>query len=138
MPRRNPDAEEGAVAVEFALVLTVLLVLLLGILSLGLQFGTRILAVQAASEGARAAVAGLSDAERQSLAAAAITATLDSYGGIATARTVSVAVGGSPTSSVRVTVTLDLSRFQLARFARLVPVASGQPTAVVTARVGGF
>jgi Flp pilus assembly protein TadG len=135
---RDPDAEEGAVAVEFALVLTVLMMLLLGILSFGLQFGTRILAVQAASEGARAAVAGLSDAERQSLAAAAITATLDSYGGIATARTVSVAVAGSPTSSVRVSVTLDLSRFQLSRFARLVPVMTSQPTAVVTARVGGF
>ena len=60
---------------EFALVMTVLLMLLLGIISFGLQFGTRILAVQAASEGARAAVAGLSDAERLSLAATAVAAT---------------------------------------------------------------
>ncbi len=137
MPRRDSDAETGAVALEFALVLTVVLTLLLGIVSFGLQFGTRILAVQAASEGARAAVAGLSDAQRTSLATAAVTAILDSYGGIARARTVTVAVAGSPTSTVRVTVQLDLSAFQLARFARLVPVLSASPTASVTAQVNG-
>lgn len=138
MARRDSDAEEGAVAVEFALVLTLLLMLILGVISFGLQFGTRILAVQAASEGARAAVAGLSDAERQSLASAAITATLDGYGGIAAARSVSVAVSGSPTDAVSVTVTIDLSSFQLSRFAALVPVMSARPTATVSARVGGF
>lgn len=137
MPRRDPDAEAGAVALEFALVLTVVLTLLLGIVSFGLQFSTRILAVQAASEGARAAVAGLSDAQRTSLATAAVTAILDSYGGIARARTVTVAVAGSPTSTVRVTVQLDLSAFQLARLARFVPVLSASPTASVTAQVNG-
>ena len=123
---------------EFALVMTVLLMLLLGIVSFGLQFGTRILAVQAASEGARAAVAGLSDAERLSLATTAVAATLDRFGGLAAARTVSITPSGAPTSEIGVTVTIDLSRFDVARFSRLVPVLSSRPSASVAVRVGGF
>lgn len=136
--RQDSDPEEGAIAVEFALVMTVLLMLLLGIISFGLQFGTRILAVQAASEGARAAVAGLNDAERLSLAATAVAATLDRFGGLAAARTVAIRPSGSPTNEVGVTVTIDLSRFDLARFSQFVPILSARPSASVSVRVGGF
>lgn len=123
---------------EFALVMTVLLMLLLGIVSFGLQFGTRILAVQAASEGARAAVAGLSDGERLTLAATAVAATLDRFGGLAAARTITIVPSGAPTSEVNVTVAIDLSRFDLARFSRFVPLLSSRPSASVSVRVGGF
>jgi Flp pilus assembly protein TadG len=43
-----------------------------GIMGFGLQFATRIALTYAATEGGRAAVAGLDDAERESLARAAI------------------------------------------------------------------
>jgi Flp pilus assembly protein TadG len=45
--------ERGAIAVEFAILLPVLLILLMGIIEFGLAFNTQITLTQAAREGAR-------------------------------------------------------------------------------------
>jgi len=55
-PARLPDGERGASAVEFALVLPILLVLTLGIINFGYLFGQQLSLNQAVREGARAAV----------------------------------------------------------------------------------
>jgi Flp pilus assembly pilin Flp len=53
--------EEGAAAVEFALLLPLLVLLLFGFIQFGLAFNTRIQATNAAREVARQAVVGIDD-----------------------------------------------------------------------------
>ena len=57
-PRRR---EGGAAAVEFALLLPLLVLLLFGIIEFGFAFSTRIQATNAAREAARLAVVGVDD-----------------------------------------------------------------------------
>jgi len=142
MPRalrhRLAWARRGAVAVEFAILATLLLTLVFAIISFGIQFGARLVATQAASEGARASVAGLTAAERTSLANTAVTSMLTRYGGLASARRVVVTPVGNPVTRMDVSVTLDISRFGLQRLAGFVPVMSNNPTATVSVQVGNF
>jgi Flp pilus assembly pilin Flp len=58
MPDRG---EDGAAAVEFALLLPLLVLLLFGIIEFGFAFSTRIQATNAAREAARQAVVGVDD-----------------------------------------------------------------------------
>jgi Flp pilus assembly pilin Flp len=51
--------QDGAAAVEFALLLPLLVLLLFGIIQFGIAFNTRIQATNAAREAARAAVIGI-------------------------------------------------------------------------------
>lgn len=60
--------QSGATAVEFALIMPIFLLLLFGIVAYGLIIGIGHSLQQAAQEAARAAVAGLNDTERDSLA----------------------------------------------------------------------
>lgn len=55
------EAETGAAAVEFAVLLPLLVVLLFGFVQFGLATGDRIQAASAAREGARLAVVGIDD-----------------------------------------------------------------------------
>lgn len=70
--------EEGTVSIEFAVLLPVFLALLFGLVVFGIQYSTRIALTYAAGEGGRAALAGLSDDERQSLALGAVERVLNS------------------------------------------------------------
>lgn len=63
-------------AVEFGIVAPLLFAIMFGLIGFGTQFATRIALTYAASEGGRAAVGGLTDAERESLARGAIADTL--------------------------------------------------------------
>jgi Flp pilus assembly pilin Flp len=58
MTRRD---QQGAAAVEFALLLPLLVLLLFGMIEFGLAFNTRIQATNAAREAARRAVVGVDD-----------------------------------------------------------------------------
>ena len=81
--RRADRADDGAAAVEFALVLPLLLFLLFAIISYGYMLSFRQGISQGAAEGARAmAVApdGLTDEEKLTAARNAINQALDSYG----------------------------------------------------------
>lgn len=77
--RRLPDDTRGTVSIEFAVLLPVFLAILFGIIVFGVQYATRIALTYAASEGGRAAVAGLNDGERQTLATTAITNSLAAF-----------------------------------------------------------
>jgi Flp pilus assembly protein TadG len=68
---RWPGDTDGTVSIEFAILVPLFLALLFGLIVFGVQYSTRIALTYAASEGGRAAVAGLSDPERQTLALAA-------------------------------------------------------------------
>ena len=83
MGTRARRDERGAAAVEFALVVPVLLLLVFGIISYGYMLSFRQGLSQAAAEGARAGavtVAGTSTAERERLARQAVESALASYG----------------------------------------------------------
>jgi Flp pilus assembly protein TadG len=58
MSQRDQD---GAAAVEFALLLPLLVLLLFGLIQFGIAFNTKIQATNAAREGARMAVVGIDD-----------------------------------------------------------------------------
>ena len=70
--RRAPGRERGAAAVEFALVVPLLLVLVFGIISYGYMLSFRQSISQAAAEGARAAAVAPATADRPAVASAAI------------------------------------------------------------------
>jgi Flp pilus assembly protein TadG len=79
--RRRGD--DGAAAVEFALVVPLLLLLILGIISYGYMLSFRQALSQGAAEGARAAAitpSGLDDDERELRALAKVDEALASYG----------------------------------------------------------
>jgi Flp pilus assembly protein TadG len=70
--RRFLRDTSATTAVEFGIVAPLLFAIMFGILTFGVQFATHITLTYAATEGGRAAVGGLTDAERESLARAAI------------------------------------------------------------------
>lgn len=71
-PQRHRAREDGAVVVEFALVLVPLLVLVLGIISYGYMLSFRQSVSQAAAEAARAAALAPMTADRQAIARRAV------------------------------------------------------------------
>lgn len=109
----------GNVAVEFALVGPLFLLLLVGLVVYGGWFWMAAEVQHLSAEGARAAVAGLSDAERDRLARETVAA--DSRaGGVVTPADVAVDVA-SVDGALTVTVTYSAARHPLMAFAGLVP-----------------
>lgn len=78
--RRPAREERGAAAVEFALVVPLLLLLVFGIISYGMMLSFRQGLTQAASEGARAAAVTLVDDDKREAAASAVDEVLGGYG----------------------------------------------------------
>ena len=74
--------ESGAIAVEFALVTPVFLILMIGTLVWGQYFWVAHTVQQLANDSARAALAGLDATERESLARSAVTAEIVDYGAL--------------------------------------------------------
>lgn len=75
--------DKGAAALEFGLILPILILLVLGIISFGYMLSFRQALSQAAAEGGRAAAvkpAGTADADRITAARAAVNDALSSYG----------------------------------------------------------
>ncbi len=77
--RRVVVDEMGTAAIEFAMVASVFLMLLFGIMAFGFQFATRIALSYAVAEGGRAAVAGIDFTEQKQLGEAAMAYALNAY-----------------------------------------------------------
>ena len=73
-------ADQGSAAIEFALLSPVLIFMMMCIVSYSGYFLLAHTVQQLANEAARAAVAGMNDAERRSLATACLGSELPSYG----------------------------------------------------------
>jgi Flp pilus assembly protein TadG len=127
--------DEGSVAVEFAAVASLLFVILFGIIGFALHFGARAAAAQAAAEGARASVAGVTDVERAVLATAAAQTVVTRYGGMLGTPTITTARANL---RYEVTVAVDISRFGLSLLTGFVPALSERPSATVSIQIGGF
>jgi Flp pilus assembly protein TadG len=132
--------DEGTAAIEFALVAPVFLAILFGIIVYGIYFTTWIAVTEAASEGARASVAGLSAAERTSLATAQVTKFIGYYAPLLNsshATVVAQAAPGSSGGAFQVSITYDLTSWGFGSLSALVPVPTAKPTATVTVSNGG-
>lgn len=142
-PPADPSGEAGLAAVEFALVAPAFLAIVFGILIYGFFFGTWIAISQAAAEGARASVAGMSTTERTSLAEAAAAAVLENYGSLLNSKnwTIKAQPGVAP-HTFQVSVQYDLSgkKFEdvASSISVLIPVPTDKPTATVTVGYGGY
>jgi Flp pilus assembly protein TadG len=130
---------EGTAAIEFAFILPVFLVVLFGIIS----FGTYIMVVhsiqQLAAEATRAAVAGLSDSERATLAASSISSTVQSYPLLTPGRLTLASAATDPATSVfSVTLQYNASNMFIFNLPSFVP--SPSPTIVRSASIqrGGY
>ena len=84
---RRRRTESGAAAVEFALVLPLLMLLLFGIISYGVMLSFRQSLSQAAAEGARAAAVTFVEGQKQDEAYSSVNQALDSFGVTCTAGT---------------------------------------------------
>lgn len=123
IPRRG-DSDRGAVAVEFALVLPVLVVLVFGIIDFGRLYNAQVTLTQAAREGSRLAALNLPNVAQR---------TADSSSGLVTSSAVQVTAcpaNADQTSDAKVTVTYN--------FAFNTPMISlvGLPTTMVLTGTG--
>jgi Flp pilus assembly protein TadG len=140
---RLPDgfySNEGVAAVEFAIVAPVFLVILFGIVVYGIYFATWIAVTEAASEGARAAVAGLSTAERISLATTQVQNFIGYYSPMLNINNATILAQQAPGSSggaFQVTITYDFSSYGLSTLSTLLPIPSGNPSVTITVSNGG-
>lgn len=73
------EERSGAVAVEFAILSPLYLLLILGMTAYGIYFGASHSVQQIAADAARVSIAGLNEAERQTLARDFITRHADGY-----------------------------------------------------------
>jgi Flp pilus assembly protein TadG len=78
--RARDGRDRGAAAVEFALIMPLLLLLVFGIISFGYMLSFRQAISQAAAEGARAAAVAQRDADQVPDAISAMNDALESYG----------------------------------------------------------
>lgn len=117
--RRSRDAR-GAAAVEFALIMPILLLLVFGIISYGYMLSFRQAISQGAAEGARAAAVAQRDVDQQPDALAAMNQALDTYGvtcsgstltrdgeSVGTCTVSTATCAGEPATVRCVTVTID-------------------------------
>jgi Flp pilus assembly protein TadG len=129
----------AASAVEFALVAPLFLALVFGIV----VFGSYLAAVhgvqQLAAEAARSSVAGLSDGERQTLAAQYVAANAGSYPLIAPDHlAVSAATSANAERVFVVTVAYDASRMFIFALPRFVPAPPSRIVRQAAIPFGGY
>jgi Flp pilus assembly protein TadG len=132
--------DDGVAAIEFAIVAPVFLMLLFGIIVYGIYFATWIAVTEAASEGARASVAGLSTAERVSLATAQVQKFIGYYSPMLNAGDATIVAQQAPGSSggaFQVKITYNFSTYGFGTLSSLLPVPSANPSVTITVSNGG-
>lgn len=135
-PRRIAAEVSGAVAIEFALVGPLFIFLLVGTVVYGGWFWMAQGVQHLSSEGARAAIAGLDAAERETLARNAVR---DGAAGAGAFRAGDLAVRvASDARSIQVSVSYDASAHPLMALSGLVPSPPRTITRSSTIRVGGY
>lgn len=132
--------EKGLAAIEFAIVAPLLMSLIFGITTYSLYFTTVLGVRQAAAEGARAAMAGLSTSERSSLALARANAVLASYSPLISSQSPGLDVSAESTGTglFRVTVTYDITGNDFLRYGAFLPMPSSTIDASVVVTNGSY
>lgn len=132
-------SKDGNSAVEFALIVPVLLALFGGMVAFGIYLGASHNLKHIASEAARAAIAGVSDQERADLARRRVADAL-TEGAMFKPGTLLVAVGPNPTDTTLFTVTLtfDAKSLGFSGFSGLIPLPPDLIRSTVSVRRGGL
>lgn len=132
--------DQGMAALEFALLAPALLSLAFSIIIYSLYFTAQIGIRQAAAEGARAAVAGLSTAERVSLAQSRAQAVLNNYGSLLRGNSAPriTAAAGPTRGTFQVQVSYDMSGSPIMRYGSFVPLPDSNLQASVIVTNGGY
>jgi Flp pilus assembly protein TadG len=137
--RRFLKCERGVAALEFVILAPVLLTLIFSIFVYSLYFTALIGVRQAAAEGARAAVAGLSASERATLAQTRAQSVITSYGVMLSGAKIVAAAASSPADTFLVTVTYDMKNAPIMRYGGFVPLPTNKTvSASVTVTNGGY
>lgn len=129
----------GASALEFAIVLPVFLLIVLGILTYDIYLGSVHSVEQLAADAARASVAGLSDSERAQIATQHVTTNANGYP-LLNASKVEVEAGASPldASQFRVLVRFDASDLPIWIMAGIVPMPDRMIERTSVIKRGGY
>lgn len=132
------SCRRGASAVEFAMVLPVFLTIVFGIVVFGSYLAVVHGVQQLAAEAARSSVAGLTEAERSSIASSYVTANAGTYP-LITAAKLSVTAATSPTNANVFVVTVNYDATGM--FIYSLPFVPMPPTHVIRSAAipyGGF
>lgn len=136
---RFPAAQGGAIAVEFAIIAPVFLMMVFGIIMYGSYLAVIHGVQQLAAEAARSSVAGLSESERSSLANSYIIGNVNSYPLINPARlTVNAATSGSDANVFIVSVNYDASGMFIYSLPTFVPAPSSTIVRSAAIPRGGY
>jgi Flp pilus assembly protein TadG len=129
----------GASALEFAIVLPVFLLIVLGILTYGIYLGSVHSVEQLAADAARASVAGLSDSEHVQIATQHVTTNAGDYP-LLNASKIAVEAGASPSdaSQFRVMVRFDASDLPIWIMSGIVPMPDRVIERTSIIKRGGF
>lgn len=127
----------GASAVEFAIVAPLFFVLVFGIVIYGAYFASLGLVNHIAYEAARATIAGLSDAERASLAQARANELIADTSSFLDTKAISVVSGPQPGGLYAVTVHYQFNDLGLSGLT-LVPLPPSNETVTYTVSNGGY
>ena len=130
------SSRQGSVAVEFAFIGPVLIILLMGIMAYGGYFLLAHSLQQLANDAARAALGGLSDSERQQLASNCLASELSSYSFINPKLVQLAYADQSQVMTVR--VAYDASASPLWALNGIIPMPSASVVRSASVQVGGF
>ncbi len=137
LPRRFRADESAASVVEFAILTTVFLLLLLGSLAYGLYFGAAHSVQQLAADAARTSIAGLNATERNALVAGYIARNAGSYV-LLDPRALSYRVGQSPSDPAQYTVHISYDASGLPIWNLSLPLPGRVISYTSTIRNGGM
>ncbi len=123
-------------AVEFAILAPIFTILLFSIISYGGYFWLATTVQQLANDSARAAIAGLSSDERQSLAQSQISEEVQSYNYL-DASLLSTSVN-TQTDAMTVNIAYDASKTPFWAFQGLIPMPSSTIVRSATVKLAGY
>ena len=135
-PRPTPRHRAGSVAVEFALIGPLLIMLIMATIIYGSWFWLAQSVQTLASEGARAAVAGLDAAERERLAQGFIAAQASEGAGLDIAN--AVVTVESDAEAIRVRIAYDIQDHPIMAMPHLVPAPPMTIERTAVVRIGGY
>lgn len=130
--------DDGASAVEFAIISPLFILVLVGILAYGLYFGAAHSVQQLAADAARASVGGLSPAERQAIALAQVDAGAESYPLLRRDMLTVTADPGADPNLFEVHVIYDATHLGIWGLSGLIPLPSPVIERSAAIRRGGY
>jgi Flp pilus assembly protein TadG len=120
------------------LVAPILIALMLGTATYGVYLACWIGVVQASAEAGRASVAGMSAAERQTLASARAQAVIAAYAPLLDQTKTVIEYPAATAGTFKVKVTYPVAELHLERIAAMVPVPAASPANTATVATGGY